>query len=575
MTIATPQIDFPNPDAGARTSPPLRRWDYVLLAAFCLLLFGYAGFSGRPLTMHEARLPETSREMLVTHSWLLPTSGGRPWLERPPLPHWVVTSAMRLFGHDDRVWVVRWPSGLMGLIAVLLTASMAGRVFGRTIGLMSGFVLATCFEFYTYSCLAEDDIYLGALVAIAAALFVKAQYLAAPSRAFRWYDFFTVRRPAVLGFFIVLGLTNLTKGPLLGLVILGTPVGVSLVWESVSRRSLQPILRFAWLWGWLITITLTVAWPMWAYHKYPDVVDNWRYDYLGRVSGAYTDINEAWYYYLPTTATALLPWTPACLIGMLVCVVPGQWWSRFAKSEPSPASTTPSYSPVGQTSTASARRFFLLWAVVPLLVLSVPKGKHHHYLIPLIAPWAILGAIGLREIGRYLSASLGRKILIGFVLLLLVGYSAGQTIVAGGTDHTLADTAFLQRVNGELPGDARLFLNGKLGPKGNLDFFRVQFYSRPTARLLHNLSYLRDEKIADPVVYVITRAKDEAVLRTMGTVVVIDQSPSSHEITKPEGRFTLYKLTFDPTLQRYRVPTYITSLQAMERADGPWCGPRL
>ncbi len=37
----------------------LRRRDYLLVGLFCAVLFGYAAFSGRPLTMHEARLPET------------------------------------------------------------------------------------------------------------------------------------------------------------------------------------------------------------------------------------------------------------------------------------------------------------------------------------------------------------------------------------------------------------------------------------------------------------------------------------------------------------------------------------
>src|SRR5271168_3590737 len=89
--------------------------DYLLVGLYSLILFGFAGFSGRPLTMHEARLPQTSREMLWHHEWLLPSSGGRPWLERPPLPHWIVISFMKLFGADDRVWIVRFPSALMGV----------------------------------------------------------------------------------------------------------------------------------------------------------------------------------------------------------------------------------------------------------------------------------------------------------------------------------------------------------------------------------------------------------------------------------------------------------------------------
>src|SRR5947209_8792436 len=98
----------------------LRLRDFLLIGIFSIVLFGYAGISGRPLTMHEARLPQTSREMLATHSWLLPHSGNRPWLERPPLPHWIVIASMKAFGHDDREWAVRAPSALMGVVVVLL-----------------------------------------------------------------------------------------------------------------------------------------------------------------------------------------------------------------------------------------------------------------------------------------------------------------------------------------------------------------------------------------------------------------------------------------------------------------------
>src|SRR5258708_21920496 len=86
----------------------LRGADYFLLAAFCLLLFGYSMVSGRPLSLHEARLPQTSREMMANHDYLVPRSGGRPWLERPPLPHWITIATSAILGQRcDPVWVVR------------------------------------------------------------------------------------------------------------------------------------------------------------------------------------------------------------------------------------------------------------------------------------------------------------------------------------------------------------------------------------------------------------------------------------------------------------------------------------
>ncbi|HSV15165.1 MAG TPA: glycosyltransferase family 39 protein [Tepidisphaeraceae bacterium] len=560
---------------------PLRIRDYLLIGVFAAVLFGYAGVGGRPLTMHEARLPQTSREMLATHRWLLPHSGIRPWLERPPLPHWIVIGSMKLFGHDDRVWVVRLPSAIMGVIIVLVVGWMSGRWFGRTIGVVAALVLATSFEFYSYASLAEDDIYLGALVTICVAFFASAEFFSPAATADRRLNVL-VGRPWQVGlFFITLGLTNLTKGPLLGILIVGSSVGSYLLWNAIADGAGRALLRYVWLWGWLATIALTLAWPAWAYHVYPDVLANWKYDYLGRMSGAYTDINQGWYYYAPALAAAMAPWTPACLIG-LIALTMGLRHSneRGGLREETGSSGIPSDpASVGALSNPSARaaQFVLCWAILPLIVLSIPKGKHHHYLVPFLAPWAILAAFGVVEIAAYFrwSRRTGPVVFTVILSLLLVGYCCGETFLAASTDHTVADTAFLRRVRQEVPPGSPLFINAKLGPVGNLDFFRIQFYSRPDAMLLHNLSYLRDENIKASEVYVITRARDEEKLKQLGTPTLIDQSESSHEVTTPAGRFSLFKLVFDPNLKREAAPTHITNMQAMEREPGPWCGPAL
>jgi 4-amino-4-deoxy-L-arabinose transferase-like glycosyltransferase len=564
--------------------------DYLPVGLYSLILFGFAGFSGRPLTMHEARLPQTSREMLWHHEWLLPTSGGRPWLERPPLPHWVLITFMKLLGHDDRVWIVRLPSALMGVLTVLVTMSIAGRCFGRTAAVLTGSVLATSLKFYQYACLAEDDIYLAALLAIAAAFFAHAE-LGANQKPVRWYGFVGGRSWAILGFFAALGLSNLTKGPLLGIVILGAPVGVFLLIRSVTTRSFQPLLRYFWLWGWLVLIGLTIAWPWWAKRQVPDVVENWKYDYLGRMYGYYTAIDEPWWYYPPKLFLGLLPWAPFCLLGLAPAVVitittvfrkrAKRLMAQSAELSPDSRAALDYPTPGNQTWLERAKKqalymskgylFTVCWALVPLIVLSIPKGKHDHYLVPFLAPWAMLGTLGLIEFSRVFSV--GRKSYIAAMILLLPGFCVAEALIAPGTDHTVDDTAFLLRCRNEVPAAAPLFINAKLGPVGNLDFFRMQFYSRPNARLIHNLSFLRDESITAPVVYVITRQRDERLLAQLGSFRDVDHSPVSHEISTPDGRYTLFCLTFAPQLHRYPLPAKVSSLQAMERAPGPWCGP--
>ena len=80
----------------------LRRRDYGILVLVCVALFGFSLVNGRVLTGHESVLPENAREMLADHDWIIPKCGGTPWLERPPVPDWIMVSIGAVFGHCDR-----------------------------------------------------------------------------------------------------------------------------------------------------------------------------------------------------------------------------------------------------------------------------------------------------------------------------------------------------------------------------------------------------------------------------------------------------------------------------------------
>src|SRR5262249_13739655 len=152
--------------------------------------------------------------------WLFPQSGARPWLERPPLPHWIVNAVMAVAGQHDQIVMERFPSAIMGTLVVLLTAWTAAGLFGRTTGLVSGLVLATSWQLYTYASLAEDDIYLAAVVAACMALFVRAEFVDQRTAEDRRTNPFSTRPLVVLAFFSLLGLSNMIKSPLLGMLTL-------------------------------------------------------------------------------------------------------------------------------------------------------------------------------------------------------------------------------------------------------------------------------------------------------------------------------------------------------------------
>ncbi len=561
-------------------------------------------FSGRPLSLHEARLPECSREMFHNHDWLIPRSGGRPWLERPPLPHWITVATTAVLGQGcDSVWVVRLPAAMMGCITVLLTAWIASMWFGRHVALCAGLILATSYEFYTYACLAEDDIYLAALVVGAIALFVRAQFPPPNQPVQPRIGFFTARSWPVVAFFVVLGLSNLVKGPLVGPMVVIATIGPFLL----ATRDPSSSRRFIWLWGWLIFLILTAAWPWVVYHRYPEVMENWRFDYAG---GTHQYDQPFWYYPVQLLGE-LAPWTPLAFVGLI------------ATARKAPVATSPA-------------RFLWCWAIIPILFLSLPHRKHHHYLVPHLAPWAILGSIGLMEFAKlilrprpaplrptafavvaiigaaallvlhqYIPGALKMTILlaIGWIVcvalffhgirhkrpaLLMATFVCGLAVTASWAqtflpDQVTQDTLFLKQIPAANSDHLPLYINSDL--HGELDFFRIGFYLPTDAKLLHNLSFLRDERIEATEVLVITRARDRSKLETLGEVQELLQSakargevpptPKKPTPPAPEDRFTLFRLTFDPNLRRYPAPTDISTMEAMGRKTGPWCGPPL
>jgi 4-amino-4-deoxy-L-arabinose transferase-like glycosyltransferase len=558
----------------------LRLTDYFLLAAFCLLLFGYAMFGGSPLSLHSARLPECAREMMANHDWLM--------------PHWITIAVSAIFGqHCDRVWVVRLPAALMGLSIVLVTGWIASETMGRRLGLCAGYTLATAYEFWRYSTLSEDDIFLAAIVVAAVALFVRSEFVEQATSDARINPFGT--RPwSVLGFFALTGLTNLAKGPLVGAAVVLAPVGAFLIWNLNWNR----IRRYAWLWGGLIFLALTIFWPYMIYRRYPATIHNWLFDYSGT-----EQYDEPFWYYFVQLPGVFMPWSIFAIIGLWLT-------ARDAFQKP-----------------GSFVRFLWCWAIVPVLVLSIPHRKHHHYLVPSLAPWGILAGIGVAKVGDWIFAlpehlrkvSLGlciygvpvavaivvlhrhipgptgvtlalaavwigcvamfylglqrqsRSITFASVLIgLAIVYCWGESVMP---DETTADTVFLERVEKTVPRDHLLAINSDLN--GEMDFFRNQFYVRPDALLLHNLTYLRDHHLHVADVYVITRAADLPKLETMGHVDVDDRSDHTRRQRSDADRFTLFHLTFRADLQRYPAPPpdHITTMQAMDRAPGPWCGP--
>jgi 4-amino-4-deoxy-L-arabinose transferase-like glycosyltransferase len=565
-----------------------------------MLVFGISLVGGRYLTMHEAVLPQSAKEMYTTGEWIVPTSAGRPWLERPPLPQWITMLTAHLVGRFDQEWVVRLPAALSAVAIVLLIAQLSAFWFGRTIGLLSGMCLATSLEFTRYAWLAEQDIYLTLLVTLAIAFFGFTEFR--PRATLPTDRRFLGTRPwSVLIWFVLLGLTNLAKGLIFGTAMAVLPVAAFLLWNG----SLYRIQRYIWFWGWLATAFIAILWPLAACWRYPDVVALWHYDLFGRLSGEYTAINQPVWYYAANMPLIVAPWLFTAIIG-IVGTAPRAWSGRF-----------------------SAERFLWCWAVVPAIVFSLPAGKHHHYMLSCVAPWAVLSAIGLVRLRAWtlewpamLKTPIAGALFVGLPLSVAIAYVGpalpgprwlplalssvvvvGSALSALGLHHRrpqwaaatlfgivasvyLGGFLYAARYYDECRGDTQFFLLAREESQNrqrpiyvnadlrSMDIFRILFYLDDRARSVHNLTFLRDQRIDRPVILVLTRAKDLGKLQQLGDVQEIVRSPETRREGSPGDRFALFELTYRTDLVRLPAPARVSPMQAMDREEGPFLGGR-
>ena len=78
---------------------------------------------------------------------------------------------------------------------------------------------------------------------------------------------------------------------------------------------------------------------------------------------------EPWWYYGVQVLYVTLPWSALALAGLILSVCPA-WRMRF-----------------------SPERLLAIWAILTPAVFSIPHGKHHHYLLQCMAPWAVLAGL--------------------------------------------------------------------------------------------------------------------------------------------------------------------------------------
>jgi 4-amino-4-deoxy-L-arabinose transferase-like glycosyltransferase len=353
-------------DACSRNLHPMTnrtRTDLLLLAGFCTFLFFYGLGQFGLIGADEPRYAQVAREMLQRHDWITPTLGGQPWLEKPPLYYWQAMMAYAIFGVND--WVARLPSALDATLLVLAVYFFLRR-FRPGFEVDGALITASSAGIVGYGRAASMD------MALAAAFTVG---------MLGWWAWRESGKKIYLAvFYGFLGLGMLAKGPVAALL-----AAMVIVLYAAAVREFRVVLKTLWLPEIFLFCAIALPWYVAVQMRNPEFFREFILEHnLERFSKNLYHHTEPFWYYLPVTALALVPWT---VFVFAACVQPVRsWWAKRMTAS-------------GRADDLESQFgvFAVCWLIAPVVFFSISQSKLPGYILPAIPAGGLLLADYLRQ----------------------------------------------------------------------------------------------------------------------------------------------------------------------------------
>jgi 4-amino-4-deoxy-L-arabinose transferase-like glycosyltransferase len=331
-----------------------RSTDKLWMLAFlfvAILIFG-VNLGGVPLRdWDEGIVGQVGREIWGGRlNWLYPTIGGMPYLNKPPLIHWLIGLCFAIGGVSE--WTARFIPAMLTASSVPLIYAIARELFPkRTIAIFSTLVYLTLMPVVRHGRLAMLD---GAVLCF---LLLAIWCLLRSRRDLRY------ALPAGIAF----GLICLTKGIMLGL-LLGAIGFLFLVWDTPR------LLTSGYLWGGLaIGIFPVAAWyfAQWLHYGQHFINANLVNQSFRRIwEPVGNHKGDPWYYLLEILESAW-PWQLFWLQGLRL-----NWENR----------------------SFAGPKLILIWSGFYILAISVMNTKLPWYILPVYPAFALAVGSYLAEV---------------------------------------------------------------------------------------------------------------------------------------------------------------------------------
>src|SRR6202030_118910 len=177
--ISRPSI----PEESNRVPARLRVATYWALAAVFVAIYFGSLFSPPLLDDADSTHAEAAREMYVGGDYVTLHVNGVRYLEKAPLPYWLVAFCYRIFGVNE--FASRLPIALSVLLLGVLAVVWGRRAFGARAGIYAGLFVYTSAGVFLFTRVLIPDVLLSLLIAASLYFFLSA--LEPGGRAWRWY----------------------------------------------------------------------------------------------------------------------------------------------------------------------------------------------------------------------------------------------------------------------------------------------------------------------------------------------------------------------------------------------------
>jgi 4-amino-4-deoxy-L-arabinose transferase len=365
----------------------LRWWLLVVVIALSIHLGGFP-----LLDPDEGRNAEVGREMAATNDYVMPRLDGLPYLDKPIVYFAAEAAAMEVLGPTETA--ARLPALLFTLASgaflfwfVRRAASPAGEVAALPEELIAAIVFLATPLAISFSRTVIFDSALAFFITMATGFL----YLACEEESRKW---------SALAW-LCIGLGVITKGP----VALALPLIVAIPYAIWRKR-----FRALWSWGGLALFILAVAPWVWAISR--AIPDFLHYVLITETAQrlatkALKRTGPPWYF-IPYLIGGALPWS-VVLLGSPKAI---DRRDRFTI-------------------------FLLLWIAIPFVFFSISQSKRPQYILPMMAPVALLVARvwrnarnGSRAAAFLLLAAGAALVIAPFVIHLPADYGDAAKISA-------------------------------------------------------------------------------------------------------------------------------------------------